>query len=570
MRRCLVRSPRLHAIGLIVCQFLFVSVPSNLLAADPPKIERLYPPGGQRGTVVESKLTGTAGDGTPQVWTSRGQLSFDFSEKNDSVTVTIPQDAVPGLHWLRFYNQHGATEPRPFFVGVIGEASEQEPNNQLSESKPLTTVDQSPLPLPLTINGVLEKSEDADMFAVPMTAGQTLVASVEANDQLGSPMDSVLQLLDDRGTTIAQNDDDRGLDSQIVHTATSDGTYHLRLFAFPAAPNSTIKLSAAANYVYRLTITTGPFVDSIVPAVVNVQDSGDVVVRGWNITEAAATIEDRSQQNLVIVAKDAALAKTVIAVPHSSLVETPDQPQALAVPSSLTGVISDRAEADVYTFSGTQKQKLTVTTAARALHSHLDPVVTVASADGKVIKESDDRSKTDLDAEAAFTIPADGEYRVTIADRFGSGGARYFYALTISETKPDFSATLKANHVVLLAYGKPVEIPVTINRLHGFTDTVEFTVQGLPNGVVCEPVLSEDKNDSKKSVTLKLVRSEAAGDEAAAAFSGNIQITGRAQQSNESRFAESSIQNSTQLTADLWLTVVEPQPAPPSGSSTDP
>ncbi len=570
MRRCLVRSPRLHAIGLIVCQFLFVSVPSNLLAADPPKIERLYPPGGQRGTVVESKLTGTAGDGTPQVWTSRGQLSFDFSEKNDSVTVTIPQDAVPGLHWLRFYNQHGATEPRPFFVGVIGEASEQEPNNQLSESKPLTTVDQSPLPLPLTINGVLEKSEDADMFAVPMTAGQTLVASVEANDQLGSPMDSVLQLLDDRGTTIAQNDDDRGLDSQIVHTATSDGTYHLRLFAFPAAPNSTIKLSAAANYVYRLTITTGPFVDSIVPAVVNVQDSGDVVVRGWNITEAAATIEDRSQQNLVIVAKDAALAKTVIAVPHSSLVETPDQPQALAVPSSLTGVISDRAEADVYTFSGTQKQKLTVTTAARALHSHLDPVVTVASADGKVIKESDDRSKTDLDAEAAFTIPADGEYRVTIADRFGSGGARYFYALTISETKPDFSATLKANHVVLLADGKPVEIPVTINRLHGFTDTVEFTVQGLPNGVVCEPVLSEDKNDSKKSVTLKLVRSEAAGDEAAAAFSGNIQITGRAQQSNESRFAESSIQNSTQLTADLWLTVVEPQPAPPSGSSTDP
>jgi hypothetical protein len=107
----------------------------SIFAAEPPKIDALFPAGGQRGTTVECKVTGGAGDGTLQVWTKSGQLSLEFSEKKDSAKVAIPADADPRVHWLRFSNEHGATDLRPFVVGLIEEVLETEPNNQLSESE---------------------------------------------------------------------------------------------------------------------------------------------------------------------------------------------------------------------------------------------------------------------------------------------------------------------------------------------------------------------------------------------------------------------------------------------------
>ena len=43
---------------------LFLLCGSILAAGEPPAIDRLFPPGGQRGTSFEVKLTGKAGDGT--------------------------------------------------------------------------------------------------------------------------------------------------------------------------------------------------------------------------------------------------------------------------------------------------------------------------------------------------------------------------------------------------------------------------------------------------------------------------------------------------------------------------
>ena len=517
----------------------------SIFAAEPPKIDALFPAGGQRGTTVECKVTGGAGDGTLQVWTKSGQLSLEFSEKKDSAKVAIPADADPRVHWLRFSNEHGATDLRPFVVGLIEEVLETEPNNQLSESEVINLS-------ATTVNGVLEKSEDVDMFAFKLTAGQTLVASVAANSILGSPMDAVLQLLDDHGTVMAQNDDDHGFDPQIVYNATSDGVYHLRLFAFPSAPNSTIKLAAAATYVYRLTITTGPFVDYTMPAAVNADADKSVVVSGWNLQEASAMVQP-TPEGVVVLAKEAALAVSVETVSDTSLIETPGALQQLEVPSAMTGVISASREKDVYTLAGKAKQNLTITVAGRSLYSQLDPVVTVTSADGKVIKESDDRNGKDLDSEASFTIPADGEYRVTVTDRFGAGGERYFYLVTTKETLPDFSATLKANQFVL-PDEKPLEIPVTIARMNGFAEKIDFKIEGLPDGVECKAVVSEEKGDSQKSVTLKLIRKDDA-----AAFSGVVHVTGTGQSSRQ-HAAEAPIQNSVRLTSEVWLTVVAKEP----------
>ena len=107
----------------------------------------------------------------------------------------------------------------------------------------------------VVVNGKLAKGGDVDGYRVELKQGQTLVANVQGNSVLGSPMDSVLQLseLAERQTssiagspprveafTVAQNHDATGLDPQIVFTAPKDAAYLVRVFAFPSEPNSSI------------------------------------------------------------------------------------------------------------------------------------------------------------------------------------------------------------------------------------------------------------------------------------------------------------------------------------------
>ena len=516
---------------------------STAQSAEPPKISRLVPAGGQCGSKVNVRLSGSAGDGDLKVWSKPGQLQFEFSEKRDTATVTIPADAPPGRQWLRFYNQHGATKLLPFVVGLVAETQEEEPNNLPGDAQAVSQ-------LPQTINGVLEKSGEVDIYAVNLTAGRTLIVSTDAHRSLGSPMDAVLQLLDEHGIVIDQNDDDHGFDPQIVYRVPRDGTYFVRTFAFPATPNSTIRLAGGNDYVYRLTLTDGPFVDHCEPAAVSSADGGRVTLFGWNFGKQPPVIEvPPFDDSAVTLAAPAALPLTVVGSRHPVVVESSDDKQLLAVPFAVTGTIIQPREQDVFTIAGKKGQTLAVSVAARSLHSPLDPVVIVASEAGKVIKESDDRSREDQDAEAVVKLPADGSYTITVKDRYGHGGERFAYVLTCEESQPRFSATLKSTEFILPA-DKPLEIPVAVTRSNGFSEPIEFGLSGLPDGVTAEPVVSAPKGETAKSVTLKLTRTENA-----ATFSGVIHVQGTVAESGRMEKAAAAIPNAKATTSDVWLTV---------------
>src|SRR5205807_4906923 len=93
----------------------------------------------------------------------------------------------------------------------------------------------------VTVNGQLGKPGDVDVFALALRKGQTLVASLEANRTLKSPMDAVLQVLSADGFVLEQNNDYHGLDPQIAFAVPRDGRYLVRTFAFPAVPDASVK-----------------------------------------------------------------------------------------------------------------------------------------------------------------------------------------------------------------------------------------------------------------------------------------------------------------------------------------
>lgn len=530
---------------------------SQVQSAEKPQIERLFPPGGQQGTTVTVSVTGKPGDGPLQAWTEAGQLTFVVAEKGDSINVAIPPDALPGVHWIRFFNGHGASDLKPFVVGHLPEVLEAEPNNKLSEAQRISSSTS-------VVNGVLQESGDVDTYGISLTKGQTLVVSMLARRELNSPMDASLQLLNPGGTVVEQNDDDHGNDPQLVHKAGEDGIFFVRTFAFPSEPNSTIQFSGAATYVYRLTMTTGPFADQTMPMAVEEGRPTEVKAVGWNIPQDRVAVELTAVPDMpssTLFAGDLAEPVQVDSVRHPSWLESEVQRRGLPdrmPPFSVSGVISQSDEVDSYWFAGRKDQKLRIAVVARARYSMLDPVVTVSTEAGQVLATADDIDGSNADAAVDVTLSTDGRYRIVVSDRFSHGGPRFFYRLVCEEPQPDFAVTT-AETALLMTLDQPLSIPLTVDRRHGFLNVVDFQISGLPEGLVLESMRSEKDGDTSKAVTLKLTGSSAAG------FSGPVRIQAMAID-GPVRTVHGAIAGSGTVTHWIWLTV----PAKPADAPAEP
>jgi hypothetical protein len=367
-------------------------------------------------------------------------------------------------------------------------------------------------------------------------------------------MDGVLQLLDSRGVVVAHNDDDCGFDPLLSVDGLAAGKYYVRVFAFPATPNSTIQLAGGANFCYRLTMTTGAYAVSTLPVVPERNNCGFLELRGWNLNEGKRRLAKgnfQMERDCFVLAEGLALPLEIPVGDQLSLVESTDMPAELPLPCSVSGTILQPGETDTYTFAATKGQKVRWTVAARAHHSLLDPVFHLYSPEGKVLQEIDDRGREDYDAEAVFTFPADGLYRVTVGDRFEQGSFRHFYLLSCQTPVASFSASAATTTLKLAGEGD-LDTVVAISRLDGYTGEIRVSLEGLPPGVSCAPVLSEGKGDSASKVTLKLQRTSAA-----LPFAGVVRIlcTGSVDGVERSRHALATIPQANVTTADLWLTV---------------
>ena len=529
---------------------LVLVVTSELFGA-PPDVTSLFPAGGCRGTSIASTIQGKLGDGVCHFWCSRRGIRVTFPEKPGPIQIDIAADAEPGVCWLRFFNAEGASGLRPFVVGTCDEINEVEPNDEFAIAQPLPR-------LPVVVNGQHGKNGDADSFALSLKRGQVLVASLMAHSVLGSPQDAVLQILGPEGFVWEQNEDDQGFDPQLAFVAPADGLYTLRTWAFPAAPDSSIRLFGNPACVYRLTVTSDAFVDHLSPAAVQAGLRQSVHLRGWNVPEAGIDIEPpvsalQCRFEWPVSGWNHRLPVMALVEPHSTSVEVePNEaarPQVISIPISITGQIAQARDVDAYQFTGKKGQQIRFEVIAREMGSPLDPVLRLSDSSGKVLKEADDDGKQSADPDFEFTVPADGDYRIAVTDRFLHHGDRYWYVLAMTESRPDFAVTVSADSFVLTP-GEGKEIPVTVARLAGFSDQISVGIHGLPSGVVAEVAISEPKGDSAKSVKL-LLKTDGQTE-----FSGPIRVWGRAKTSTDFEHAATHAMKSFgAATSEIWLTV---------------
>ncbi len=509
--------------------------------AAPPNTTGLMPAGGQRGTTVEVTAIGTFDAWPTQVWTSNPHLVVVPGKDKGKLTIKIAPETPPGTYWLRCYDAQGAGQLRPFIVGILPEVSEIEPNDDVRKAQLIAQ--------PAVVNGKLNKNGDVDCFAFNLKQGQTLVASIQSHQVLHSAADMVMQLVTPAGVVLAQNHDYHGLDPQLNYTAPRDEQVVVRLFAFPANPDSSIRYSGGELYFYRLTLTTAGFADHALPLAVNVDKPDGIKLVGWNL--AAKTMNAtliRHEETGTAFHPEVSGVVPIRVEPWLTYDATVQGRSALpmfAAPLCITAQLTKERTAYETKIKLAKGKKLLVHVLSQSLELELDPVLIIKDASGKQVLIADAK-QLNSDLLTSFTPAQDGDYSFHVSDLHRRHGDRMAFLLRVVPEEPDFTLSVDADRFTLMP-GKPLDIPVKVALEAGFNQEIELTTQGLPASVQAR-VLSTSPD--KKLITLRLESKEA--------ISTGFQIVGTSRgKPTLKKVALASLPDLGTATTHLWLTVLK-------------
>lgn len=466
-----------------------------LASAEAPKLEALFPAGGQAGSSFVLTASGRV-EADARLWTSAPGVHFVPNGKKREWQVTLAADAPRGLHLIHCANADGASEPRWFSIGSLPESTEAEPNDEVARPQPVEK-------LPATINARLDKSGDVDGYAVKLEAGQTLVAAVEAYS-IGSGADMLANLMDDKGTRLHTASDSRNLDPLLIFKAPKAGRYIVQLAGFAHPPAADVRFTGGSTLVYRLHLSAGPVVTQIYPAVVASSGKTEVELAGHNLDpqKTRLTLDPRDlrrEGDLGFVMPPGALhpVQVLVTAKPAAVEKEPnnkrEQATALQPGGAVGGRITDKADVDRFAIPMKKGEKLQARLSARRIGIPLDALLKVEAPDGKVLTSADDESEQRPDPVVAWTAAADGPHHLVVEDLFHQGGADKAYVVEVSVPAPGFEVSLADAKPVVIEAGKSVTLKATVKLLNGFKEPLVARVANLPPGVAAPEVAVPEK-----------------------------------------------------------------------------
>ena len=490
-----------------VCRLTYFSVVLSIaccsLASAQVQLDRFYPPvviaGGETKILAEGKFP----EWPVKVVVDRRDVKLSVGKDSGQFSIQLAPDAAPGIVWVRVFDKTSASKLVPLLIESTGTIEEVEPNEKLDEA---TAVE-----LPAVVYGRLAKSNEMDTYRVQLKKGQTFIAATLAHRPLRSPMDAVMQLVDEHGNVIMQADDDRGIDPQIVYLAQEDRVLFVRIFAFPEVPTGTIGYAGGESFVYAIRLTGDAYIDHVLPLVHPLNSvSTTYTAFGWNqLPTADVQFQVATEASPLIAHVPSTLGwQWQPSLSHDAVVveETggDDFATAPSLPCIFSGHISEPNQTDRLRFAVTAATRYEAVVHSRAHGLPLDSVLRVTAVDdGSELARNDDVDRNRYDSTVTFAATTAGEVELQVSDLVDGHGPRHAYSVVVTEASPSVELTVNEAEFTIGQDGN-VEIPITIARKHGFDRELTITAESLPEGVRAESVVSSPKGETSKSVKLKL------------------------------------------------------------------
>ena len=488
--------------------------------AEPPGLAYVFPAGGRRGERVDVRfggyyLHGQAGfevDGRgfsgggalrrvetvffdgPLILRPTSQQREDYP-KDHVGTVAIGKDADVSAG-LRVLTAQGVTASLRFLSGDFPEVVEEEREG----IEPPVRVS-----VPVTVNGRMFPREDRDGWVFSAKKGAVMSCEVVARG-LGYGWQPVLELKGPRGLAVAgakwvQNRDG---DPSVTFEAVEDGDYAVEL--------RDAGYGGSQAHIYRMTVRERGAVTGVFPLGGCVGSSVKV-----HVERAIGGSEEFIQSPVVEGIQGlngmfglagswrfaGSSAREVTRFGDGRVEGLEDG--LLPVPASVNGFIGaagDRHEWRVRMGAG---ETLRLRVRAGSLGSKMDPVVSVASEEGKELAKNDDAGDGTTDAALTYVAAKEGVYLVRVNDRFpqrhglshayrmevGRGGAVSFGLRIATDF---YNAVRSAPEGAPEPQGgkppaKPLGLKVDLTEAVGVAKEVVLEIEGLPAGVTYEPRL---------------------------------------------------------------------------------
>lgn len=439
------------------------------------RLDRIQPLGAAAGTTVELQVSANDAEDAKQLVFDHPGLVAEFLSPG-KFKVSVAADVPEGTYDVRLLGRFGVSNSRLFAVSHgLTDLAEKEPNNTPAEAQAVATN--------TAVNGAID-GDGQDFFRFAARAGQRLTLDCQAG-KLDSELDGSLSVVGPSGAVLATSSDYHGRDPLIDFVCPADGDYLVELH----------DLSYRGGYPYRLLITDRPYVENVAPRAVEPGKPVELTALGrnfgtagqpstWQIDDrpleeyrfpftpppvdalggyrflehptdhtvlpTAATCTLRGMQVRVPVGGGAMPPVTLLAADGPVTVEqeandTSETPQPLALPATVSGRFDRPRDADWYELSPTEAGRYEIQVYSERIAGQADPFVVVLDDQGNRMSEIDDfghrMNAFDghlRDPVGAVDLAAGRKYRLLVQDRYGRGGARYQYVLTVHRSQPDF------------------------------------------------------------------------------------------------------------------------------------
>ena len=489
------------------CVIVLLFAPLGIVAslrADLPaaQLSSVFPPGARIGTTVEVTVAGDDLDelndlrfSHPGVF-ARASLDATGKPQANRFVVAVAPNVPPGSYDVRAVGRFGISNPRVFVVGDLPEVVEGAGNTSPGGALELA--------MGSTVSGVCAPTA-IDHFRFNAKQGQRVLVDCVAR-AIDSRAEPVVVLTDAAGRELERSRTGGVLD----FTAPADGPYLLRVHD--------VTYRGGPAFFYRLTVSTRPHVDFVLPPAGQPGTRGKYVLYGRNLPGGAPaealTVDGKPLQQLPVEielppatagvqgiaplsAAQAALRGFVYrlsaggtrsnpvfiafidAPPAQEQTpnDQPDQPAKLATPSDLAGQFYPQRDRDWFTFDAKKGEVWWLDVLSQRIGAGSDPFLLVQrltkndkgevqSSDVQEVYDSDgnpggaDFSTASRDPSYRLEVKEDSTYRVEVRDLFNTtrDDPRLSYLLSVRKEKPDFS--LLAGPVRTAAKDLPVMQPL--------------------------------------------------------------------------------------------------------------
>lgn len=505
------------------------------LAHAGPRLVRLSPPGGQRGTTVEVEFTGKYLDQPKEVLFYEQGITVESIEHLETapgptgkvqpvdpgtrvlVRLKLAQDCPLGPHGVRLYTSSGLSDYRRFFVGPFPTVDENEvPQKQRNDKRETATV----VPVNTTVHGRLNDPADVDLYRIEVKRGQRISAEIEAarlGVERGIP-DLHLAIFDADGKKLAAADDSALFvqDPVLSILAPNDGAYFVEVRHC---------IYNGAGDTYRLHIGTFTRPTAIYPAggqagtTLQVQILGDPSGVWSQKVQLPSTSGDLPF--VAVDPKDSVPSCSpnrlrVSPFPNVLEVEPNDNPDVLAsssvvdLPKAFNGIISKPGDVDCFRFRAKKGEQFKFHALANALGSPLNAVIWIKPDGSKTkapLQRAIDSRPNQLglapagglnrethDPVLEFSAPADGVYILGVEDERGEGGSDFVYRIeaqpienavyTYIAPEPENQFQPQLRQSIAVAPGNCCTVQVAVfGTSRPFNGELELVGVNLPRGV---------------------------------------------------------------------------------------